>query len=176
MIGSVLALWVQNPYFQFFCGDEFMQHDPSVDPSSLSRWRKTLGKADVSRLLAATIEAGEQVGLVRRRSFDQVIVDTTVKHKDIALPLDGELCDKARKHLLKLARKGGIRPMRTYARLFRDLLSKVCRLGCGRKFKLMNDAPAELRRFTEWAAADIRRQLALVHCPASASGSSRSTP
>ena len=105
-----------------------------------------------------------------------MIVDTTVKHKDIALPLEGELCDKARKHLLKLAQKGGIRPMRTYARLFRDLLSKVCRLGCGRKFKLMNEAPAELRRFTEWAAADIRRQLALAHCPASASGSSSSAP
>ena len=176
MIGSVLALWVHNPYFQLFCGDEFMQHDPPVDPSSLSRWRKTLGKADVSWLLAATIEAGEQAGLVRRRSFDQVIVDTTVKYKDIALPLDGELCDKAHKHLLKLARKGGIRPMRTYARLFRDLHSMVCRLGCGRKFKLMNGVPVELRRFTEWVAADIRRQLALVHCPASASGSSRSTP
>ena len=64
---SVLVQWVQNPYFQFFCGEEFMQHVPPVDPSSLSRWRKTLGKRGVSRLLAATIEAKERVGLVNRR-------------------------------------------------------------------------------------------------------------
>ena len=34
---SVLEQWVQNPYFQFFCGEEFMQHDPPVDSPSLSR-------------------------------------------------------------------------------------------------------------------------------------------
>ena len=51
-----------------------MPHDPPVDPSSLSRWRKTLGWPGVSRLLAATIEAGERVGLLRRESFDQVNV------------------------------------------------------------------------------------------------------
>ena len=60
---SVLVQWVQNPYFQFFCGEEFMQHALPVDPSSLSRWRRTLGKRGVSRLLAATIKAGERVGL-----------------------------------------------------------------------------------------------------------------
>ena len=38
-------------------------------------------------------------------------------HRNIAFPLDGELCDKARKRLLKLARKVGIRPRRTYAKL-----------------------------------------------------------
>ena len=55
---SVLTQWLQNPYFQFFCGEEFIQHHLPVDPSSLSRWRKTLGRPGVSRLLAATIEAG----------------------------------------------------------------------------------------------------------------------
>ena len=142
-----------------------MKHDPPVDPPSLSRWRKTLGRPGVSRLLAATIEAGERVGLLRRGSFDQAIVDTTVMHRNIAFPLDGELCDMARKRLLKLARKSGIRSIRTYARLARGLLGKVSRLNRRRKFKLMNEALKELRGFTEWVAADIRRQLAQVRCP-----------
>ena len=60
---SVLEQWIQNPYFQFFCGEDFMQHVPPADPSSLSRWRTTPGKRGVSRLLAATIKAGERVGL-----------------------------------------------------------------------------------------------------------------
>ena len=93
--------------------------------------------------------------MVRRGSFDQVIIDTTVMHKNIAFPLDGELYDKARKRLLKLARKSGIRPMRIYARLGRDLLGKVYRLSRRRRFKLMNEALKELRGFTEWVAADM---------------------
>ena len=142
-----------------------MQHVPPVDPSSLSRWRKTLEKRGVSRLLAATIKAGEQVGLVNRSSFENLIFDITVMHKDIAFPLDGDLCDKARKRLLKLARKCGLQPRRTYTKLAKGLLGKVYRLGRGRKFKLMNGALEELRRFTELVAADIRRQLPLVRCP-----------
>ena len=162
---SVLAQWIQNPYFQFFCGEEFMQHIAPVDPSSLSRWRKTLGKRGVSRLLATTIKAGERVGLVNRSSFESLIFDITVMHSDIAFPLDGELYDKARKRLLKLARECGLQPRRTYTNLAKGLLGKVYRLGRGRKFKQMGEALAELRRFTELVAADIRRQLPLVRCP-----------
>ena len=71
----VLTQWLQNPYFQFFCGEEFMQHHLPIEPSSLSRWCKTLGRPSVSRLFTATIEAGERVGLLSRSSFEKVIVD-----------------------------------------------------------------------------------------------------
>ena len=50
-----------------------MRHHLPVDPSSLSRWRKALGSPGVSRLFAATIEAGERSGLVSRSSFEKVI-------------------------------------------------------------------------------------------------------
>jgi len=32
--------WVENPYWQYFCGESHLQHKPPVDPSSLSRWRR----------------------------------------------------------------------------------------------------------------------------------------
>jgi IS5 family transposase len=31
--------WVENPYFQYFCGEEFFQHALVFDRSSLTRWR-----------------------------------------------------------------------------------------------------------------------------------------
>src|SRR3712207_6936069 len=31
--------WVENPYFQLFCGEEFFQHQLPLDRSSLTRWR-----------------------------------------------------------------------------------------------------------------------------------------
>jgi hypothetical protein len=30
---------VDNPYFQYFCGEEFFQHRLVFDRSSLTRWR-----------------------------------------------------------------------------------------------------------------------------------------
>ncbi len=32
--------WVENPYFQFFCGEEFFRHKPPFDRSSMTRWRQ----------------------------------------------------------------------------------------------------------------------------------------
>jgi hypothetical protein len=35
--------WVENPYFQYFCGEEFFQHALVFDRSSLMRWRQRMG-------------------------------------------------------------------------------------------------------------------------------------
>lgn len=36
--------WVEKPYWQFFCGYDYLQWEKPIDPSSLSRWRGRLGK------------------------------------------------------------------------------------------------------------------------------------
>src|SRR5215469_16388810 len=36
--------WMENPYFQYFCGEEFFQHALVFDRSSLTRWRQRVGK------------------------------------------------------------------------------------------------------------------------------------
>ena len=36
--------WVENPYFQYFCGEEFFQHALAFDRSSLTRWRQRMGE------------------------------------------------------------------------------------------------------------------------------------
>ena len=32
--------WIENPYFQLFCGEEFFQHQPPFDRSSLTRCKR----------------------------------------------------------------------------------------------------------------------------------------
>src|SRR3712207_7282343 len=44
--------WVENPYWQVFTGETYLQTKPPIYPSSLSRWRKRLGDAGVEELLA----------------------------------------------------------------------------------------------------------------------------
>ena len=34
---QLLSRWVENPYWQWFCGFETMQHKPPIDPTTLSR-------------------------------------------------------------------------------------------------------------------------------------------
>ena len=32
--------WVENPYFQYFCGEVVFRHELPFDRSSLTRWRQ----------------------------------------------------------------------------------------------------------------------------------------
>jgi IS5 family transposase len=43
--------WIENPYFQFFCGEEFFQHRLPFDRSSLTRWRQRMGDAKLRALI-----------------------------------------------------------------------------------------------------------------------------
>ena len=36
---ELCAIWVENPYFQAFCGETHFQHRAPFDRSSLTRWR-----------------------------------------------------------------------------------------------------------------------------------------
>ena len=36
---QVVAGWVENPFWQYLCGEEYFQHQLPIDPSSLSRFR-----------------------------------------------------------------------------------------------------------------------------------------
>jgi len=49
---AVIARWVENPYYQYFCGETFFQHRPPVDPSSLTHWRKRIDDAGAGWLRA----------------------------------------------------------------------------------------------------------------------------
>ena len=44
---SLVARWVENPYWQYFCGFEFFQHAPPIDPSLMTRWRKRIGAEEM---------------------------------------------------------------------------------------------------------------------------------
>ena len=54
---AVVARRVENPYWQHFSGHHFFEHELTIDPSSMTRWRKHLGEAGAETMLKATIEA-----------------------------------------------------------------------------------------------------------------------
>ena len=59
--------WVENPYFQHFCGEEFFRYRLVFDRSSLTRWRQRMGEEKLVALIqeslsAATRTAGPRPG------------------------------------------------------------------------------------------------------------------
>src|SRR5258708_33549645 len=58
----VCARWVENPYYQHFCGFDYFHHELPVDRSSMTRWRERIGPGGMEVLLKATIAAGLRWG------------------------------------------------------------------------------------------------------------------
>src|SRR5262249_437828 len=54
--------WVENPYFQYFCGEEFFQHALVFDRSSLTRWPPRVGGDKVQALLEESLAVGDPDG------------------------------------------------------------------------------------------------------------------
>ena len=57
----VCARWVENPYWQYFTGEDYLQTELPINPSSLTRWRQRISEAGVEVLLMVTIEAAKAV-------------------------------------------------------------------------------------------------------------------
>lgn len=86
-----LALrWVENPYFQHFCGMEFFCHEAPFDPSSLSRWRTRMGEARLEILLQESLSAAVKTEAVDVEDLSKVVVDTTVQEKAVTFPTDAK--------------------------------------------------------------------------------------
>lgn len=119
---EVCATWRENPYFQYFCGEEFFQHRLPVEPPSLSIFRKRIGKAGMERLLAETIRVGLVTGTIKEKDLAHVTVDTTVQEKAITFATDTKLCHKAREALLKTAEQYAVPIRQSYVRKSKEAL------------------------------------------------------
>jgi IS5 family transposase len=102
---DLCRVWRQNPYFQYFCGEEYFRHDGPVEPPSISIFRKRIGEAGHERILLETIRLGLASGAVSKCDLQKVTVDTTVQEKAVKLPTDTHLCHKAREELVTLAKE-----------------------------------------------------------------------
>ena len=83
---ELCARWVENPYYQYFCGEEFFRHDLPFDRSSMTRWRQRQGEDRLQALLQESLAVAVKVGAAKPRDFTQAIVDTTVAEKNVAFP------------------------------------------------------------------------------------------
>ena len=156
---EVLKRWVENPYFQYFCGESHFQHKIPMNPSSLSYWRKRIGEQGAELILKVTIDAGVKSGAVRESSFERVSVDTTVQPKAITFPTDSKLYNRSRERLVKLAQQFDIPLRQSYARLGPQALLKAGRYVHARQMKRARRKIKKLRTYLGCVYRDIVRKL-----------------
>lgn len=132
---SVCDRWVENPYWQSFCGEDYLQHDLPIDPSSMTKWRQRVGDKLFSDLLGLTIQLALGLKLVKPKQLTEVAVDTTVQPKAIAHPTDARLYDKARRKLVEAAKQEGVTLRQSYARKGPEALRRHGRYAHARQFK-----------------------------------------
>jgi transposase, IS5 family len=156
---SVVSKWVENPYWQYFCGEVEFQHELPCHPTSLVKWRKRVGSDGMEQLLKHVIKTAMQCLALPLKDIAQVIVDTTVQEKAIAYPTDARLYDKARRTLVRMARQQQVKLRQSYARVGHQALVRQSRYACARQMKRAQQQTRKLRTMLGRVSRDVKRKI-----------------
>ncbi len=150
--------WLENPYYQLFCGEEFFRHKLAFDRSSITRWRQRMGEERLNALLQESLHLATRSGAAKPADFTRVIVDTTVQPKAITFPTDAKLLNRARERLVRLAQKQGVALRQSYVRIGKAALIRHQRYAHAKQFKRANRALKSLRTYLGRVIRDIGRK------------------
>ena len=156
---ALCARWIENPYYQYFCGEEFFRHGLAFDRSSMTRWRQRMGEERLKALLQESLAVALRTKALRPADLSEVIVDTTVMEKAVMFPTDARLTDRARERLVKLAKKHGLKLRQSYARVGKLSLMKHQRYAHAKQFKRARRSERRLKTYLGRTIRDIERQI-----------------
>jgi IS5 family transposase len=112
----------------------------------------------MEKLLQGTVETATAEGHITEKHLERVNVDTTVQEKAIAFPTDARLYHKARKILVRQAKKQGIALRQSYERLGQSALIMQGRYSHARQMKRSRREQKKLRIYLGRVIRDIRRK------------------
>lgn len=156
----VVATWLENPYWQYFCGGTYFEHDFPCDPTSLVKWRQRVGAVGMQKLLEQTLSTAKRSGLLKASEVQKVNVDTTVQQKAIAFPTDARLYDKSRRALVRAAKANGLSLRQSYTFLGKKALHMQGRYSAARQGKRAVRETRKLRTYLGRLLRDVKRQAA----------------
>lgn len=159
---SVVARWVENPYWQAFCGFTHMQHDCPCHPTAMVKWRKRVGSDRLNMLLNETIAMARGGGHVTDHELRQVTADTTVQEKNITHPTDAKLLYRSIEKLVKFARSRKIKLRQTYLRVGKTAMVKASRYAHAKQWRRMRRQLKFLRVRLGRLIRDIGRNAHMI--------------
>jgi IS5 family transposase len=154
---TVVDRYLENPYWQHFCGEIYFQYKLPFDPSDFVHFRKRIGEDGMKKIFKQSIDLfGEDT---IHREVKEVRIDTTVQEKNITFPTDRKLIEKVIEYCKRIAKKEGIKLRRTYKIEIRKLKHQLRFAKKPKNFKKLNRAQGKLRRIAFKIFEDLVGQL-----------------
>jgi transposase, IS5 family len=152
---TFVARWIENPYWQYFCGETYFQYGQPYDPSDFVHFRKRIGEEGAQKILKLSISLFDS----KEVNEKEILIDTTVQEKNITFPTDSKLHKKIIEGCRKIAEKENIKLRQQYTRIVKQLMiDQRFREHPGRK-KKANAAARKLRTIAGRMVRDVERKL-----------------
>jgi len=144
----------ENPYWQYFFGEQFFQHEPPCDPSDLVHFRKRIQKKGLEFILKVS------AGLHGKEALEErVTIDTTVQEKDITFPTDAKLAVAILNECWRLADKSNVKLHQSYSRKTSQAKLQLRFGNHPKKKKQARQAVKDLRRYARKVIGQLRNHL-----------------
>lgn len=155
---EIVKGFIQNPYWQYFCGCEYFEHTLPIHPTTLVKWRKKIGLQKLEKLLEETINIAKRERFIDSFELKIVNVDTTVQEKAVTFPTDAKLCHKMRRVLVKAAKIRSIHLRQTYERVGQKAFIMQGRYAHARQMKRSKSQIRKLKTYLGRTIRDIKRK------------------
>lgn len=151
---TVMEQWLQNPYFQYFCGEAEFQWEYPCDPSDMVHFRKRIGKKGAEKIFQMTVETRKN-----EIKTKDVLIDTTAQEKNITYPTDAKLLLKVIRKCNKIAKQEKLPQRQTYTRTMKKLLLKQRFAHHPKRKKEARAALRKLRTIARRLVTELERNL-----------------
>ena len=152
---TFVARWIENPYWQYFCGEAYFQYDKPYDPSEFVHFRKRIGEVGAQKILKLSISLFDSKEVHEK----EVLIDTTVQEKNITFPTDSKLHKKIIEGCRKISKKEGIKLRQSYTRTVKQLMIEQRFREHPKKRKKANAAARKLKTIAGRLVRDVERSL-----------------
>jgi len=152
---TFVARWIENPYWQYFCGETFFQYDEPYDPSDFVHFRKRIGEEGAQKILKLSISLFDS----REVNEKEVLIDTTVQEKNITFPTDSKLHKKIIEGCIKIAELENIKLRQRYTRIVKQLMIDQRFREHPKRKKKANAAARKLKTIAGRLVRDVERKL-----------------
>jgi IS5 family transposase len=146
----VVETWVQNSYFQAFCGQQQFSWKLPCDPSELTYFRRRIGEDGVRKIFEIFIALHGD-----KAKEGEVVVDSTVQEKNINLPTDTKLLIKIVMRCHSMAKLEDVKLRRSSQREIKSLLRTIRFKSKGRRQGESQRAVRRLRTIAERTFASV---------------------
>lgn len=154
---TVVVRYLENPYWQHFCGEIYFQYNLPFDPSDFVHFRHRIGKEGMEKIFKQSIDLFGSDMI--RKEVKEVRVDTTVQEKNITYPTDRKLYEKAIEHCKRIANTEGLKLKRTYTREIKKLRYQLRFSRSPKDFKKRIRLQGKLHRIAVKIYSDIVTQM-----------------